>query len=117
MKTTPRLLAALALGLLLGIPGLAAAQFDFTTVDVPGAVRTSAFFVNAQGQVAGVYRDAANVSHGFVWTNGDFTAIDVPGATLTSVIGINDHGQVAGVYGDTAGNLHGFVLSQGVYTT
>ena len=33
--TTQRLFVAVALGLFLGIPGLAKAQYNFTTYDVP----------------------------------------------------------------------------------
>ena len=35
--TTRRMLATVALGLFLGLPGLAKAQYSFTTYDVPGS--------------------------------------------------------------------------------
>ena len=92
----------------------------FTTLDPPGAVRTQAEFLNAQGQVVGVYRDANQTRHGFIWSKGVFTTFDVPGAAAplgTVGLGINDHGEVVGDYVDGDGKRHGFVRSKGVYTT
>ena len=37
MTTTQKILAATALGLLLGVAGTAKAQFNITTIDVPGS--------------------------------------------------------------------------------
>ena len=90
------------------------------TLDPPGAVRTQAGFLNAQGQVVGTYRDADQTRHGFIWSKGVFTTFDVPGAAKplgTVGFGINDKGEVVGDYVDGDGNRHGFVLSKGVYTT
>ena len=47
-------LAAVVLGLVLSIPGLAKAQFDFTTIDVPGATSTAANG-NSTHEIAGEY--------------------------------------------------------------
>ena len=92
----------------------------FTTLDPPGAVRTQAEFLNAHGEVVGVYRDANQTRHGFIWSKGVFTTFDVPGSAAplgTVGFGINDHGEVVGDYVDSDGNRHGFVRSKGVYTT
>src|SRR3954469_19273684 len=40
--------------------------FSFTTIDVPGATATTAWGINARGDVAGSYVDAGGFSHGFL---------------------------------------------------
>src|SRR3989442_9065644 len=112
-----KMFAAMALGLLLGVPGLAKAQYDFTTVDVPGATSNTEVNGNSPHAIAGQFDDAAGNTHGFVLTGGVFVQIDVPGATFTTVNGINANGQLAGIYIDGAGKFHGYVLSKGVFTT
>ena len=74
-------LAAVVLGLVLSIPGLAKAQFDFTTIDVPGSTSTAANG-NSTHEIAGEYVDADGKTHGFVLSKGVFTTIDVLGAGL-----------------------------------
>jgi hypothetical protein len=50
-----RLLCGLvAWGLLVGLTGLAKAQYTFTTVDVSGSVVIHALGINASGQIVGV---------------------------------------------------------------
>ena len=92
-------LAALALGLLLGTPGLpaAGANFNFTTIDVPASTRTAANG-NSTHAIAGDFDDAGGITHGFVLSGGAYRTIDKPGATSTSVNGINATGQLAGTY-------------------
>src|SRR5438270_184958 len=113
---TQRMLAAVALGLFLGVPGPAKAQYDFTTYDAPGSTRTA---VNADSTnaIAGEFDDADGNTHGFVLSKGVYTTLDVPGSLLTVAEGINNRGQIAGLFVDADGNQHGFVLSNGVYTT
>ena len=113
--TTQKMLAAVALGLLLGIPGLAKAQFDFTTIDVPDATSTAANG-NSTHEIAGEYDDADGNTHGFVLSKGVFTPIDVPDAVFTSVNGISANGRLAGIYQD-ATRLHAYFWSKGVFTT
>ena len=111
--TTQRLIAAVAVGLLLGVPGLAKAQF--TTVDVPDATRT-AVNGNSTHQVVGEYDDADGNTHGFVLNGDTFTTIDVPGAWYTTVNGVNANGEMVGIYRDDLANpahRHGFVLRKG----
>ena len=38
----------------------------YAAVDVPGAVRTEIYSINAKGEIAGVYEGADGVQHGFV---------------------------------------------------
>jgi hypothetical protein len=67
--------------------------------DYPGATLTQAWDVNAQGDVADVYRDAAGRIHGYLCSaRGEFTSIDFPGATLTRAFGINTNGDCRNLY-------------------
>ncbi len=114
--TTQRLFAAVALGLFLGFPGSAKAQFHFTTIDVPGSTRT-AVNGNSPHAIAGEFDDADGSTHGFVFSKGILNQIDVPGATYTSVNGINANGEISGIYIDASGTFHGYFRSKGVVTT
>ena len=58
--TTRRTLATVALGLCLGFPGLAKAQYTFTTYDVPGSTRT-AVNGNSPHAIAGEFDDASGI--------------------------------------------------------
>src|ERR1700674_1929714 len=40
--------------------------FDFTTIDVPGALSTSASGINARGDIVGSYMDGKHHSHGYL---------------------------------------------------
>jgi uncharacterized membrane protein len=113
-------------------------QGSYTTLDVPGAIRTFATGINASGQIVGSYDDAAG-THGFLLDQGSYTTLDfvpsginnlgqivggnllydqgcyitldVPGSRGTSASGINDSGQIVGGYGDAAGTNHGFLAT------
>jgi uncharacterized membrane protein len=106
------------------VPAVVWSKSDFTTLDPPGATRSQAGFLNAQGQVVGTYRDAAQKRHGFIWRKGTFTTFNAPNDHPlfgTVAFGINDIGQVVGNFVDIKGNnahRHGFVRSSdGVFTT
>src|SRR5438094_337743 len=112
MMTTQRMLAPVALGLILGVPGPAEAQYAFTPITVPGAAApagTSVIGINDRGEVVGTYVDAADGNrYGFVLSKGAFTRLDAPGADgFTVAQGINNAGQIAGQYTDADGNGHG----------
>ena len=93
---------------------------DFTTIDVPGAVFTSASGINARGDIVGSYSDASGRSHGYVLRNGEFTTIDFPdaaGAVVagTGAGGIGPSGEIVGTYtvvGEPAVNVHGYLLTK-----
>jgi len=91
-----------------------------TTIAVPGAAGYAiADDINNAGDIAGYYRDSADVYHGFLRAaDGTITApIDVSGSTYTDLRGINDHGLMVGRYRDSTGT-HGFALnSSGAITT
>ena len=103
----------------------------FTTLHDPSAAHgtvywgtggTRAFAINNSGQVVGVYIDANETPHGFLYNNGTYTALDDPSAGTgagqgTQATGINNGGQIIGGYVDANGNDHGFIYSNGAYTT
>jgi len=88
-----------------------------------GAVASFAWSINAAGQIAGVYKDAGNVYHGFV-RNGDGTFVaplDAPGAGTGSDQGtigydINPAAEVAGQSIDGNGVYHSWVWNNGNFT-
>jgi uncharacterized membrane protein len=134
--------AASCLFTVLAIPaGLAAQdgpdhQPAIVTFDVPGAGTgayqgTSPSAINPKGEVTGLYIDANNVLHGFVWKcdrersgedckecKGVSTSFDPQGSALTLAFGINGEGEVAGEYYDGSFLSHGFLRDRdGTITT
>ena len=53
-----------------GTHGFLLRHGELTTIDVPGAVRTSATGINASGDITGFY-NAGGVGHGYVLTRKD----------------------------------------------
>lgn len=91
-----------------------ARAFSFTTIQVPGARRTSASGINDDGDMVGSYEDSTGVSHGYVLRRGIFTTIDFPGATFTEARGIGGGGEIVGTYrkrGEPPLNFHGYLLT------
>ena len=80
-----------------------------TAIEVPGAVATNGWDVNASRVLVGTYTDAAGVTHGFEYDGGAFTRVDAPDAVQTRIFGINDRGDVVGNFVDRTGRTHGFV--------
>lgn len=83
---------------------------------VPGSLATSAWDVNAGGEIVGVYRlTGVAPSQGFRGflrsPAGDFTTIHVPGAAQTRAFGINSGGDIVGFY-VSDGLTKGFLLSR-----
>jgi hypothetical protein len=66
--------------------------------------------VNDEDVIAGFY--GANVSNGFLLTEGKFRAVDFPGAVATAVRGINNLGDVSGTYSvmDLNADESGFII-------
>lgn len=88
--------------------------FNFTTLEVPGARRTSASGINADGVIVGSYDDSAGVTHGYVLRGGKFATIDFPGAAFTEARGIGPRGEIVGTYrkpGEPALSFHGYLLT------
>jgi probable HAF family extracellular repeat protein len=114
--TAATVVGAVALGLLLGVPGLASAEYAFTRIDVPEATVTYANG-NTTHRIVGEFDDEDGNTHGFVLSKGVFARFDAPGADgYTSINGINGDGQRSGIYYD--GNRYfGYSWSKGVFTT
>ncbi len=93
---TKRMIAVVALIVLLGVTGQAKTEHVITTFDVPGGTYTDAGAINDAGQIVGDFIDANGVLHGYVKIGSFFTSIDVPSATGTLATGINAAGQVVG---------------------
>ena len=66
--------------------------------------------VNDEGVIAGFY--GANVSHGFLLSQGKFQTVDFPGAVATAVRGINNLGDLSGTYSivDLNADEFGFII-------
>jgi hypothetical protein len=66
--------------------------------------------VNDDGVIAGFY--GANVSNGFLLTDGKFRTVDFPGAVATALRGINNLGDVSGTYSvvDLNADEFGFII-------
>ena len=97
-------------------PSLAAAEYIFTPVDVPGSTATNLYSINDRGQIVGSFTDSSG-THGFLRSNGQFTTVDAPAATYTVAHGINNTGRIVGTYRDNAGRFHGFLLAGSQFTT
>ena len=112
MHTCHRTIIATLLMLALQLVALSSWAFAQRALDVPGAVYTTAYGINADGTIiVGAYDDASGRTHGFRWQGGSFTPLDVPGAAHTYAYGINAAGTViVGAYDDTIGTTHGFVI-------
>jgi uncharacterized membrane protein len=134
MKTnaymTKNMLAAVALGLVLSVPGLANAKFNFTTIDVPHSTGT-AVNANSENAIAGNYTDTNGNTHGFVLRKGVFQyPIDAPKSprwlfypstypsVYTQINGINAKGEITGttIYANescpTCVAAHAFFMSK-----
>ena len=66
--------------------------------------------VNDEGVIAGFY--GANVSNGFLLTEGKFRTVDFPGAVATALRGINNLGDLSGTYSvvDLNADEFGFII-------
>ena len=89
----------------------------YTTIDVPGALQSTAADINARGQTIGFYLDAAGTTRVYLRAaNGSLTTIAFPGAVATVPFGINNRGDVVGFYMDANQVRHGFLFKNGAYT-
>ena len=66
--------------------------------------------IDDEGVIAGFY--GANVSNGFLLTDGKFRTVDFPGAVSTALRGINNLGDVSGTYSivDLDADEFGFII-------
>ena len=92
-----------------------ALAYRFTTIDVPGAIGTTARGVNDSGEIVGSFTDDTG-SHGFLYKGGTFATLGPPGASQSEAASINNAGQIVGSFTDSAGQ-HGFLNVGGAFTT
>lgn len=74
------------------------AQYQFTTIDVPGTSDTEGYGINNSGLVSGFYV-VNGTGHGFLWRDGTFTTVDQGSGSNTLLGDVNEPGMVAGNYG------------------
>lgn len=91
------LLAVLALVLTLVEP-VRAQEREYITIAPTGARSSTAFGINARGDVVGTFVDQNFVQHGFLLSQGEFTVIDFPEAQGTIARGIGPSGDIVGSY-------------------
>jgi hypothetical protein len=104
---------------LAGPPGTT--NYDFATLDFPGATGTEVLGLSPQTLV-GDYIDASGNNHGWLLSplHGAIRQFDVPGAWFTSVSAINHRGDFGGVYRDDPAHplrRHGFLVVNDSLTT
>jgi uncharacterized membrane protein len=98
-------------------------QGVFTTIDLPGALATTADDINSRGQIVGTYSETSNTRplntpRAYLLDDGAFTLIDAFGAESTAIGRINDRGEFVGAYFDAGGPTLGFLRDkEGVFTT
>jgi len=86
------------------------AQGTYAVIDDPDAVLgTVCYGLNTAGEVVGVYTDADNFGHGFLFSGGTYTTIDYPKTQATFLSGINDSGAIVGYAYDPS---YGFVYDR-----
>src|ERR1017187_9614126 len=95
---------------LLAVCCLGQAQtYSYSTFDAPGSASTVANGMNNAGQIVGLYRDAAGVTHSFLRSADGTTypTIVVPGSQpgTTTADAINNPGQIAGNYIEASSGL------------
>jgi len=110
---------AAALMLVMGVVMTCSAQYNFTTVDYPGASITRLVGINDHLEIVGNYTLPGGVRHAFIYAKGQLSPLDPNGilGTHTSAANqINNRGDISGWYVDGSGR-HGYVLKDGVVNT
>jgi len=77
------------------------ADFQYTTLQVPGSSNTWATGVNNNGDIIGYYT-SGGVTQGFLFTNGEFQTISPCPDAGAEPMGINDEGVIVGTCNDGA---------------
>lgn len=84
-----------------------APSYNFTTIDFPASVQTTAYAINDAGEIVGFYLDRTGSSHGFLYSGGSYTALPFPAT------GINNAGQIVM---ENVGSGTSVLYSGGIYT-
>jgi hypothetical protein len=95
-----------------------------TSYSVPGSTATYGGFLNNHGQLAGTYKDASGLLHGFIERAGVYTSFDAPVRVSAMAVqafsdpssaNIPASAYVAGVYTDQSGIQSGFLYHNGSF--
>jgi YVTN family beta-propeller protein len=89
-------------------------NYNFKTIDYPGAVKTEVHQINESGYAVGFYIDQAKLQHGFLYHQGEFVNYDFPGGTNTQLADINSSNLAVGNFVNSQGYSNGFELFDGV---
>lgn len=87
----------------------------YSTIDVPGALRTFPSMINDTGLIVGSFKDVSGFIHGFLYSRGNWSQIDFPGSSDTIASGINSAGDIVGTYDNFQPLSHGFVIRHGQF--
>ena len=99
---------------------------NIQTFDVPNAIATIGFKLNARGDIVGGFEAADLTEQLFVLSHDEFTAFVPPGGQPVALDqgGISEQGEIVGTYCDAAipcgiqlTGTHGFLLRSGEFTT
>jgi len=101
------LIAQLILGAALVAPASLFAQaYSEGIITIPGAVLPpSAYGIDDNDQVVGVFEDSQGYGHGFLLSSGVVAQIDWPGAVVTAPLAINSVAGIASYYEDSTGQF------------
>src|SRR5687768_11024878 len=80
------------------VASVRAQEREYSTIAPPGSRSSSAFGINARGDVVGTFVDQSFVQHGFLLSKGEFISIDFPDAEGTIARGIGPRGEIVGSY-------------------
>jgi hypothetical protein len=125
LRAAAALATVVAFALLVTTPAFSAGTSGtIIAFDPPGSTYTDVRGIDSAGLVAGTYKDANSVVHGFTRdASGVIVSFDAPGAGTdpgegTEVEAISEGGQICGDYIDSNTRIHGFLMSPaGVITT
>jgi uncharacterized membrane protein len=96
------------------------AQYNFTTVDFPGAPQTNLYAVNDDGQYVGASIDASGTEHAIFYDGKTLTLLDpngVVGTNFSFALSLNVRGDIVGGYIDGSNIAHGFLYNGGNVTS
>ena len=108
-----KLFASVLFGVLLS-SALFAADYRYTSIDVPNSSLTIIRAINARGDIVGNYVGTDGVGHDFLRHDGVYSNLDYPGGA-GSVKAMNARGDIVGVLDDADGG-HGFLFRDGKLT-
>jgi probable HAF family extracellular repeat protein len=106
-------LAVVVVGTLLRVVPTVAQNESFTVMDLGtlGGSRSSAYGINASGQIVGVSTTANGSTRGFIYDNGSLVEVGTFGGRDSLAYAISDFGTVTGRAQNALGDFRAFVTS------